>query len=1110
MTRINTNISSINAQLHLQTNMSAQQQSIMRLATGLRINAAKDDPAGMVASSTLKTEITSTHQAIANSQRADQLLMTADSALGQVGRLLNEIRGLITEAANSGTMSAEQIAANQLQIDSSLEAIDRLAYTTQFEDKHLLDGSLAFHTDGVDWNRISELQIDQANFGEYDEIGVSVEVLEEATQGALTYRFGAVAEETVLEVGGVEGFEAFTIAAGATVEEIAQAVNLVSDATGVIAELQQEPTAGAITVSSFGLNNDIAITADEPGKAEGDLTVLYTAEPDGNPNLTIDYTPSDGENPGVINVNLRTQEWEQAVYHYNGGYDATSNNAFNLTAKRPGTDFNGPAGTGITFNITDTGAASVAYDHTLGQMDITVDYPNTSVNDIAAIIQADPYLNSLFSLTNVMSSDGTGPLVPATPVEVEQLGVNAGEVLSTAEEVINAINRVSTPADPNPLEGLVTAHLPEGNNGITTVTGFQDFAYYGVPEANNNLQFLAPEGTRPIRFVAEPNGSLEVDLSTDPPVLENASLTVQGLDMQTTFNVEARQPGPEFDDVEVIIQDAPNPAVLPWNADEAAMWDPEAKTLTLTVNFTYRAANNPPGNITLPEMLDMINLNPAVGDVFKAEAFDPSFAIPPEFDSVEYRDLCAASGPINTGKLSGGLKDPGTVIIHLDADADGTVRTTANDLMEYFDNPPTPAIAQQLEELGISMSLVNGSDGTGLMTPTPEGEEITFTTSGVEQTEDFAHVTIPSIYGIDGMFDIRATQQGAEYDDVMVQIVPDASAVAGVPNVRYDDTAKILTIGVNTVAGITLAQDVVDQINAYVHPTLGAVFEAEGTQDVFGIPTLDSQLTELAPQTTYTTHLSGGVIETGTPTGAPMLGNKDVSDAGLSFQSSEYGSDAFVSVKVINGADFHVYNPAGVLSERDEGHDIDAIVNGVRAVGDGRTAKVNTSMLDMAITVSEEVEGGDLLSFRITGGGMQVQLGIDVQATQQARIGLPSIHTSKLGDVDGRLFEIRSGGPKDLQTDVIGAARIVEQVSEQISFLRGRIGAFQSMTLTTNIRQMEDAVESLTQANSQIEDTDFASETSEMTRADILVQSGVEVLSIANNTPRTVLTLLQN
>lgn len=183
MTRINTNVSSLVAQNTLGRSNASLNEALTRLSTGLRINTGKDDPAGLIASENLRSDITAIRRAISNTDRANQVIATADSALGQVSSLLNDIRGLVTESANAGALSDEQLAANQLQVDSSLEALNRIAQTTTFQGRRLLDGSLDFITTaGTGFSNISDLQIDQANLGATGSISVDVEVSTAATQ----------------------------------------------------------------------------------------------------------------------------------------------------------------------------------------------------------------------------------------------------------------------------------------------------------------------------------------------------------------------------------------------------------------------------------------------------------------------------------------------------------------------------------------------------------------------------------------------------------------------------------------------------------------------------------------------------------------------------------------------------------------------------------------------------------------------------------------------------------------------------------------------------------------------------------------------------------------
>src|SRR5262245_27227054 len=181
MSRINTNVSSLIAQTSLGRSNSQLQQALNRLSTGLRINSGKDDPAGLIASENLRRDITTADKAISNSERANQMIATADSALAQISSLLNDIRGLVTEAANSGVLSSEQISANQLQVDSSLDAIDRISSVTTFQGRKLLDGSLDFTTSGSN-PTITDLQINGASLGAAGSVAVNVDITAAATQ----------------------------------------------------------------------------------------------------------------------------------------------------------------------------------------------------------------------------------------------------------------------------------------------------------------------------------------------------------------------------------------------------------------------------------------------------------------------------------------------------------------------------------------------------------------------------------------------------------------------------------------------------------------------------------------------------------------------------------------------------------------------------------------------------------------------------------------------------------------------------------------------------------------------------------------------------------------
>ncbi len=248
MTRINTNVSSLVAQTSLSRSNADLEQSLTRLSTGLRINSGKDDPAGLIASEALRADMTSIEKAISNSTRANLLIGTADSALGQVAGLLNDIRGLVVEAANVGTLSDAQLEANQLQVDSSLEAINRIAQTTTFQGRRLLDGSLAFNTTTNTVASIVDVQIDQANLGSTGQVAVEVDISAAATVAEITNADGFT--------GATQATSDITLSAGTTIANTAGDgyVNInalaLGDAVGVTVDYNE--TGGAVSVDYDG------------------------------------------------------------------------------------------------------------------------------------------------------------------------------------------------------------------------------------------------------------------------------------------------------------------------------------------------------------------------------------------------------------------------------------------------------------------------------------------------------------------------------------------------------------------------------------------------------------------------------------------------------------------------------------------------------------------------------------------------------------------------------------------------------------------------------------------------------------------------------------------
>jgi flagellin len=234
------------------------------LSTGLRINSGADDPSGLIASEGLKSEIAGINQAINNSTEATNVISTADAALGQVSDLLLDIKGLLVQSANTGALTPDQLAANQLQIDSAVQSITRISNTTTFAGLNLLNGSLNYVTSGVNNSAIQGLQIDQANFGQASTIPVQVNVITSAKPAELQFQASAITKTTTLNIAGASGTTTLSFTSGATASSIAFAVNRVSDTTGVTAQLinSANPNSGiAFTSTGYGSQNFVSISA---------------------------------------------------------------------------------------------------------------------------------------------------------------------------------------------------------------------------------------------------------------------------------------------------------------------------------------------------------------------------------------------------------------------------------------------------------------------------------------------------------------------------------------------------------------------------------------------------------------------------------------------------------------------------------------------------------------------------------------------------------------------------------------------------------------------------------------------------------------------------------
>lgn len=329
MTRINTNVASLRGLRSLNKSTNLLDTSLTRLSTGLKINSGKDNPSGLIASETLRSQVSAIEQSIKNSNRASNVIATADSALGEVTNLLNQVRGLVQEGLNEGALSQDEIEANQLQIDTALSAINRISANTSFAGDKLIDGSKAFRSQAsaTDAAKLSDYQINEAVFGTSSTITLDATVVTAATQASLDYSAvdGGLASATTIEVGGKSGSQVLFLGASSSLDNVRDAVNGVSDITGVTATKTNKVASNLsfnnANATNSGLTFTDARTSDSVLGDTGQNIRVQFVDPSAN-NASESITFSNTNTDITIQVSLATDA--------NGAITSTANSVKTL------------------------------------------------------------------------------------------------------------------------------------------------------------------------------------------------------------------------------------------------------------------------------------------------------------------------------------------------------------------------------------------------------------------------------------------------------------------------------------------------------------------------------------------------------------------------------------------------------------------------------------------------------------------------------------------------------------------------------------------------------------------------------------------------------------
>jgi flagellin len=286
---INTNVASLNAQRNLSRSQGMMNTALERLSTGLRINSAKDDAAGLAISERFTTQIRGLNQAVRNASDGISLAQTTESALGELTNNLQRIRELAVQSVNA-TNSASDRAALNAEVTERIAEIDRIAKQTNFNGVKVLDGSFGTATFQVG-----------ANVGETISVALTTDVTAGALGAANVAEGGAAftpaglaaaVDITIAEAGGGPTLGTVSLAIGDTIDDAVGAINS-SGIDGIAARneggvVQIVSTVGDITVSDTGAAGSI-VGFDTPVDSAVDTTYLDSVAVDtvGNANFAV-------------------------------------------------------------------------------------------------------------------------------------------------------------------------------------------------------------------------------------------------------------------------------------------------------------------------------------------------------------------------------------------------------------------------------------------------------------------------------------------------------------------------------------------------------------------------------------------------------------------------------------------------------------------------------------------------------------------------------------------------------------------------------------------------------------------------------------------------------
>mgnify|MGYP000695448692 CR=1 FL=1 len=1056
---INTNIASLNAQRNLNKSQAANQTSLQRLSSGLRINSAKDDAAGLAISTRFNSQIRGLNVAVRNAGDGISLAQTAEGALGSMNDNLQRVRELAVQSANATNSDVDRDAL-QAEVEQLLSEVSRTADETDFNGRKLLDGSFnATFQIGANAGQtldISIAELTSDKLGASDAVGISSQGSANALGNGDLIINGTDIKPSKAEDDAFSFKDADTSAIAKV-----EAINREYDETGVKAVANENTLAGNEMVAGTTNTNgtvqingvDIAVTAttDEAGTRAG-VVAAINAVSDQTGVMAID---SDSDSGGV---SLVAEDGRNITISLGTDWGATTAAQIDTIAQNTGLSFDTNTSSGLS--------ATRALEANGG---------NTYQGGFTLVADGD------VSEVVIAGGDGTGN------GDIANAGLSVGTYSTTQAQVTT--NTVSE------TDGVTFASdFSTATSGIATL-GKQLAA--GTAGAASAATAFGMSNTAASEVITVTAGGQTVNIGGTASVV-----TMIGTSGNATgFGADALAAG--LNSIDGIEASAETKMVLTGFTSGAA---------ASSGSFSIYAAGSSAG-----ELVQTISFNSTT-----------------TLEDIGAQINAASSGLVATYHTAGGAN----LVV---TDVSGRTLKTLDTGGSYAVNIQTVAESGTLSGVQASSSVGVVSVGyineTNITSDDISEISIASNRAAGSGTVAWATDTQSAVFSTTAFRTGAATLAGA-YDSNAVTATTTASLVGltdgdltlngvGVPAAEaLKDTASATVASdgssIQTSTKIGSAIAIAAAVNDVADET-GVTALVNETRVVGSDTTTDATVAANAAGAQYAAGDSGKLYINGVDLGIVSLA--DDGTGGIDLSASRTATISAINAKSGQTGVTAEDNGKSITLIAQDGRNISVAIDNDEANNAGEGVGFGALIgLDASIDGIGEADIGTSTAANTVGARGSASEGatyettygtLTLQSAKQIDIGVSSGGKDELAAMGVTAGKFGGGESGQFLTEIdistfegaTAALTAIDNAIGSIASQRADLGAIQNRMEST-VSNLAITSENLSAANSRIQDADFAAETAELSRTQVLQQAGISILSQANQGPQQVLSLL--